>query len=170
MNVQRIIGVFNDEDKLLNSIDSLQEKGFDIDDVITPFAIEKVFEKLKLKTRINKLAFIYGVIGFFAISAFLYWTNVIDYPLMTGGKPQFNISFVVVIFIVTILFVIFFTLITFFVTKNKGIATKSKFNYQGASDDKFLILINKTKKLTDDDVKKINEIMVQNGAINIDKR
>ena len=106
----------------------------------------------------------------FAISAFLYWTNVIDYPLMTGGKPQFNISFVVVIFIVTILFVIFFTLITFFVTKNKGIATKSKFNYQGASDDKFLILINKTKKLTDDDVKKINEIMVQNGAINIDKR
>ncbi len=43
MNNQIILGVYDDEDKLVSSIKSVQEKGFKVKDVISPYPIEKVF-------------------------------------------------------------------------------------------------------------------------------
>lgn len=159
-----IMGVFNDEDKLLASIRNIREKGIKITDVISPFPIEEVFEELKLKTRIPALAFVYGVFGLIATFAFLYWTSVINYPLVFGGKPQNTLSFVIVIFVAVIFVTIFFTLITFFVLEKKGPGAKPKFEFPGITDDKFVIVITKT---TDLDMVALNKMLTDDGAVEI---
>ena len=63
MNNQKILGIYDDESKLISSIQSLQDKGYKVKDVVSPYPIEKVFELLKLKTRLPALAFLYAIIG-----------------------------------------------------------------------------------------------------------
>ena len=46
------IGIFDDEEKFLSSIKSLQEKNFLIYDVFTPYPVHEVFHLLKRKSRI----------------------------------------------------------------------------------------------------------------------
>ena len=122
MENKRLIGVYDDEKKMLSSIDSVQQNGYKIADVITPFAIEEVFEKLKLKSRINVAAFLYGLFGgVIGVFLFLYYTFVIDYPLNIGGKPSLTLTFVVIIFVGTILVTVLFTLLTFFIRDKKGL-------------------------------------------------
>jgi hypothetical protein len=171
MDNKRIIGVYDDEKKLFASIDSIQEKGYEIADVITPFALEEVFDKLNLKSRINIAAFLYalfgGVIGVFL---FLYYTAVLDYPLNIGGKPSLSLTFVVIIFVGTILVTVLFTLLTFFIRDKKGPGAKEHFQYPGITDDTFLILIDKTPELSDKDIKGINKLLTEGGAIKIDEK
>ena len=99
MNNQKILGIYDDEAKLISSIQSLQDKGYKVKDVVSPYPIEKVFELLKLKTRLPALAFLYALLGLIGTFGFLYWTSVINYPLVFGGKPQNTLSFVIVIFV-----------------------------------------------------------------------
>lgn len=158
------MGVFNDEDKLLSSIRDIRDNGVEITDVISPYPVEKVFEELKLTTRIPVAAFIYGVLGMLATFAFLYWTSVINYPLVFGGKPQNTLSFVIVIFVMVIFVTIFFTLVTFFILEKKGPGAKPKYEYPGITDDKFVIVINKTMDL---DTVAVNKMLKDGGAVEI---
>ena len=164
MNNQKILGVYDDEDKLLSSIQSVQEKGFKVNDVVSPYPIEKVFELLKLKTRIPVAAFFYGLLGLFGTFGFLYWTSVVNYPLVFGGKPQNTLSFVIVIFVMVIFVVVSLTLVTFFIAEKKGPGAVPGFEYPGITDDKYVIIIDKTKDM---DYASLNDILKEGGAIEI---
>ncbi|MEA1896530.1 MAG: quinol:electron acceptor oxidoreductase subunit ActD, partial [Bacteroidota bacterium] len=95
MEYSKIIGIYDDEQKLYTSIDQIQEKGYKVADVVSPFPLEELIEKLGVKTRINIAAFFYALIGgVIGISAFLYYTAVIDYPMNIGGKPSLSLTFV----------------------------------------------------------------------------
>ena len=164
MTNTKIFGVFDDEDKLLSSIRKLKEKGVKISDVISPYPVEEVFHELKLKTRLPVAAFIYAVIGLVATFGFLYWTSVISYPLVYGGKPQNTLSFVIVIFVMVINITIAFTLISYFVREKKGPGAKPGIEYPGISDDKFLVIIDKSD---DVNAKEINDLFKAGGAVEI---
>ena len=159
-----ILGVYDDEDKLLSSIRKIREKNIKISDVVSPYPIEEVFEELKLKTRIPVAAFIYGIFGLLATFGFLYWTSVINYPLVFGGKPQNTLSFVIVIFVMVIFVVVSFTLTTFFLIEKKGPGAKPYFEFPGISDDRFVIIINKTAGT---DVSQINKLLKEGGALEV---
>jgi hypothetical protein len=164
MNNQKILGIYDDESKLISSIQSLQDKGFKVKDVISPYPIEKVFELLKLKTRLPAAAFIYGLLGLIGTFGFLYWTSVVNYPLVFGGKPQNTLSFVIVIFVMVIFVVVSLTLTTFFIAEKKAPGVKPSFEYPGITDDKYVIIIDKTQDL---DSKTVNDLMKKEGAIEV---
>ncbi len=164
MNNQKILGIYDDEAKLISSIQSLQDKGFKVKDVISPYPIEKVFELLKLKTRLPAAAFLYAVLGLIGTFGFLYWTSVINYPLVFGGKPQNTLSFVIVIFVMVIFVVVSLTLTTFFVAEKKAPGVKPFFEYPGITDDKYVIIIDKTQDL---DIDSVNKLMKKEGAIEV---
>ncbi len=98
------IGVFEDEDKFVSAIRSLQEKKFLIHEVFTPYPVHEVFHLMKRKSRLPAAAYFFGLAGIFSTLAFLYYTSVISWPLVYGGKP-FNSfpSFIVVTLVLTIL-------------------------------------------------------------------
>ncbi|MBN3035978.1 MAG: DUF3341 domain-containing protein, partial [Bacteroidales bacterium] len=110
MKKRMILGVFGDEDQMVSAVRSLQEQGVQVRDVVSPFPVHKVFDLLKLKTRLPVAAFSYAVFALVATFAFLYWTSVVNYPLVFGGKPQNTLSFIIVIFVMVINITAVFTI------------------------------------------------------------
>ncbi|MDZ7741541.1 MAG: DUF3341 domain-containing protein [Bacteroidota bacterium] len=158
-----IVGIFDDHDKLLEGIKASQQEGYQVSDVISPYPIHEVFESLKLKTRIPVLALMYGIFAVVVTFGFLYWTSVVDYPLRFGGKPQNTLSFVVVIFVMTINITSLFTIITFFLREKKGPGAKAHVIDEELGDDKFAIIL-------DEELEKVaqqEEYLKKIGAIRI---
>jgi hypothetical protein len=97
------LGIFEEEGKFISSIKALQEEKFLIYDVFTPYPVHDVFHLLKRRSRLPTAAYFFGLFGIIATLAFLYYTSVVDWPLVYGGKP-FNSfpSFIVVTIVITI--------------------------------------------------------------------
>lgn len=167
MNNSAIYGVFDNEDKLLDAVKSIRDKDIQITDVVSPYPIEELFHLLKLKTRIPVAAFVYGVLGMLATFGFLYWTSVINYPLVFGGKPQNTLSFVIVVFIMVIFITVLSTIITFFLREKKGPGAIPKYEYEGMCDDKYFIIIDKTSNV---DVDEVNKLLKAGGAIEVTEK
>ncbi|MBN2173892.1 MAG: DUF3341 domain-containing protein [Bacteroidales bacterium] len=164
MNKSKIFGVFDQEEKLVSSIRSIKAKGISISDVVSPYPVHEVFEELNLKTRIPVAAFLYGIFGLLTTFGFLYWTSVVNYPLVFGGKPQNTLSFVIIIFVMVINVTVAFTLITFFLIEKKGPGAKPSVEYPGISDNRYLIVIDITPET---DVKALNKLLMDTGAVEI---
>ena len=77
MNRTFKIGIFDEEEKFISSIKSLQEKEFKIYDVFTPYPVHEVFHLLKRKSRLPTAAYFFGLFAIIAVLAFLYYTSVI---------------------------------------------------------------------------------------------
>ncbi len=167
MNRTNIFGVFDNEDTLLNSVREITEKGIKIKDVVSPYPIEELFHLLKLKTRIPIAAYLYGVFGMLATFGFLYWTSVINYPLVFGGKPQNTLSFIIVIFIMVIFITIGATIVTFFMREKKGPGAKPQYEYEGMTDDKYFIIIENSPNV---DAEEVNQLLKACGAIEITEK
>jgi hypothetical protein len=164
MSNYRIFGVYNDEDKLLSSIHKIQENGITIRDVITPYPIHEVFDALKLKTRLPVVVFIAAIFALISTSGFLYWTSVVNYPLVFGGKPQNTLSFIVVIFVMLINITAVVTIVTFFLKEKKGPGAVPYFEYPGISDDKFVIIIDGAMNTNE---KTVHELLKNEGAVEV---
>lgn len=101
-----IIGVYDDEEKLLRAVDNIQGRGIRIADAYTPFPVHGLPEALGLRrSAIPKVGFWFGALG--AVSAILLQTYMLtwDWPIDIGGKPYFPFpSFIPITFELTVLF------------------------------------------------------------------
>jgi hypothetical protein len=136
------IGVFDDEGKFISTIRSLQEHEYQIFDVFTPYPVHDVFHLLKRKSRLPTAAYFLGLFGIIATLVFLYYTSVIDWPLVYGGKP-FNSfpSFIVVTIVVTILTVTIGSLALFSARSKLFPGRDNTIFDLRATDDKFIIVV-----------------------------
>jgi hypothetical protein len=162
-----IIGIYDDPDELVKSVRSIKEEGFRIKNVFSPFPVHEVWDELKMKTRLPLLTFIYGTIGVIVTFAFLYWTSVISYPLKFGGKPLNSLSFIIIMFVTTILIANFLTFMTFFIRQKIGPGRKSVMIDPRTVDDKFAIVIEKDPAYTEVEIKKITDLMRATGAVEV---
>jgi len=161
------IGIFEEEEKFISSIKSLQENDFNIHDVFTPYPIHDVFHLLKRKSRLPVAAYFMGLSAILATLAFLYYTAVIDWPVDYGGKP-FNSfpSFIVITIVLTILTVTIGSL-ALFSARSKLLPGRDNtiFDHR-ATDDKFVIVVD-TGKLDRSSAGKAESIMKELGAIEV---
>ncbi len=161
------IGIYNDEETFISSIKSLQQKEFKIYDVFTPYPVHEVFHLLKLKSRLPTAAYFFGLFAIIAVLAFLYYTSVIDWPIVYGGKP-FNSfpSFIVVTIVITI-FTVTIASLAAFSARSKLIPGRDNtiFDHR-ATDDKFVIVVN-TDTLDDSGPAQIAALMKEQGAVEV---
>jgi len=167
MNNANIIGIFEDEQELFKAMDDLQANNIPIKDVYSPIPLHGVFERLKLTTRLPYATFIYGAVGTVVIFAFLYWTSVVSYPLKFGGKPLNTLSFIIIMFVLTIFVGTFFTFLTYFIREKMYPGKKVKLPVPETTNNQFAILIEKSAKMSKEDVENVNEILKNAGAIEI---
>ena len=161
------IGIFDNEDKFISSIKLLKEKEFSIHDVFTPYPVHEVFHLLKRKSRLPVAAYFFGLFGIIATLAFLYYTSVIDWPIVYGGKP-FNSfpSFVVVTIVITI-FVVTIASLALFSARSKLFPGRDNTIFDpGATDDKFVIVV-ETSVPDPAYGLKAGKIMEEHGAIEV---
>jgi Alternative complex III, ActD subunit len=161
------IGIYDEEEKFISSIKSLQEKEFKIHDVFMPYPVHEVLNLLKRKSRLPTAAYFMGLSAILATLAFLYYTAVIDWPLVYGGKPLNSFpSFIVITIVLTILTVTIGSLALFSArTKLFPGRQNTVFDHR-ATDDKFVIVVN-TGKLDKSGADKAENIMKGQGAIEV---
>ena len=160
------IGIFDEEEKFVSSLRLLLEQKVLIYDVFTPYPIHEVFHLLKRKSKLPTAAYFFGLFGIIATLSFLYYTSVIDWPIVYGGKP-FNSfpSFIVVTIIITI-FTVTIASLAVFSARSKLFPGRDNtiFDFR-ATDNKFVVVIadNIDKTLSE----KAGKVMHENGAIEV---
>jgi hypothetical protein len=161
------IGIFDDEAKFISGIRSLLEKKFLIFEVFTPYPVHEVFHLLKRKSRLPTAAYFFGLFGIVATLAFLYYTSVIDWPVVYGGKP-FNSfpSFIVVTIVITILTVTIASLAAFSERSKLFPGRDNTIFDLRATDDKFIIVVDTNIPDTSISVR-AGSIMEEQGAIEV---
>lgn len=161
------IGIFDDEGKFISSIRSLQEQKFQIFDVFTPYPIHEVFHLLKRKSRLPTAAYFFGLFGIMATLSFLYYTSVINWPIVYGGKPYNSFpSFIIVTLIVTILTVTIASLALFSARSKLSPGRENTIFDLRATDDKFVIVVD----INGSDLStagKAGNIMEEQGAVEV---
>ncbi|MBT3210072.1 MAG: DUF3341 domain-containing protein [Bacteroidetes bacterium] len=160
-----IFGVFDEEDIFLEAMKKIKSAGIKIKNVFTPYPIHEVFHEMGLKTRMPYAAFIYGVFGISLTYAFLYWTSVIDIPIVIGGKPNNTLSFIIILFVMTINVGIVLSLGTFFIRQKLGPGKEAVVVHNDITDDKFVIVIEKPEDMSKEETNRINSVLFENGAI-----
>ena len=140
-----INALFDDDDILLKSVKDVREKGYDIQEVYSPFPIHGLDHAMGLKrTRIAIAAFMYGLLGLTTMITITYYMMVVDWPMNIGGKPSFTWienmpAFVPIMFELTVFFAAHLMVWTYFF-KNKlypGAAAQNP--DPRTTDDKFLM-------------------------------
>jgi len=164
--MSNIIGIYEDEVVLLNAVDKLQENGVKVDDVMSPFPIHGIFERLNLKTRMPLATFLYGAFGTLIVFAFLYWTSVVSYPLKFGGKPLNTLSFIIIMFVLTIFVGTFFTFITYFAREKMYPGKEVELPVPETTNDKFVIVVHRGN-MNDEEVKNVNNLFKESGALEV---
>jgi mono/diheme cytochrome c family protein len=107
-------GIFNTPDEIIHAANEVAEKGYKKYDVNTPYPVHGMDKAMKLPpSKLGYAALVFGLSGTLAALALMYWTSVIDYPNVIGGKPFFAFpAFVPIIFEVTVLAAAIATVVT----------------------------------------------------------
>ncbi|MCF6170497.1 MAG: DUF3341 domain-containing protein [Bacteroidales bacterium] len=162
-----ILGIYEDEKVLTDAVDKLQAQGVTISDVFSPIPLHGIWEKLNLTTRLPLATFLYGAFGAALTFAFLFWTSVVSYPLKFGGKPLNTLSFIIIMFVLTINIGTLFTFITYFVREKMFPGKQVKLDVPRTTDDQFTIVIERPLDMSLDEEKKINALLKETGAVEV---
>jgi len=164
MNKDYILGVFADEESLVEAFEKVKGKGILPVEVYTPYPVHEILEGMGNKTRITYAAFFYGLFAALGVLGFLTWAASVSWPLHYGGKP-FNSfpSFIVVTIVATILSVTILTLFTFSARAKIFPGKTPVIFHPRATDDRFVMVID--KKSLGDNAEMVNKIILEHGEV-----
>jgi hypothetical protein len=100
-----LVGVFDDEDVLLDGVTAIRKSGVKIHEVFSPYPVHGLDEVLGYKrTRLPIAAFMFGITGTSLALFTQIWMLGYDWPMIIGGKNFASLPpFVPVIFEFTVL-------------------------------------------------------------------
>jgi hypothetical protein len=100
-----VVGIYNDEDVLLDGIRKVRASGVKIQEVYSPFPVHGIDDALGYKrTRLPIAAFMFGMTGTALALLMQIWMLGYDWPMIIGGKNFASIPpFIPVTFELTVL-------------------------------------------------------------------
>jgi mono/diheme cytochrome c family protein len=104
-----VLGIYDSHEALMNAIPQVKTKVTGTLEAYTPYPIHGIDELLGLrKSPIGGMVFVMGLVGALAMLGFELWSEGIDYPVITAGKPYFSWeAFIPIVFEATVLFACF---------------------------------------------------------------
>ncbi|MBZ0137269.1 MAG: DUF3341 domain-containing protein [Planctomycetes bacterium] len=137
------LGVFTDEDHVLDATKACRKAGFNFYDVFSPYAVHGLDRAMGLPfSKITYVTFLCGLmgtcIGFFGMGYVSWW----DWPVNIGGKEPFPFSaFVPVMFELTVLIGGLCTMLGLFAFCRLFPGKKPRLFHPRVTDDRFVIAI-----------------------------
>lgn len=100
-----LVASFAGETELLAAVRAARERGFQVLDVFTPYAVHGLDEALAApRSRLPWITLAGGLAGLATAAALQVWAAVVDWPLDVGGKPANSaLAFLPISFELTIL-------------------------------------------------------------------
>lgn len=165
-----LVGIFDDEDILLQGVDGIRDKGVKIHEVYTPFPVHGLDEALGYKrSRLPIAAFMFGLTGTILALVMQIWMLGYDWPMIIGGKNFVSLPpFIPVTFELTVLLSALGMVATFFVVSDmKPYKTPRSYDIR-STDDKHVMAIDlATNKLSKEE---ISRILKDNGASEVNEK
>lgn len=164
MSKEYILGVFKDEESLVEAFEKVKQKGILPLEVYTPYPVHEILEGMGNKTRISHAAFFFGLFSAAGILTFLTWAATISWPLNYGGKPTNSFpSFIVVTIVATILSITLLTLFTFSARAKIFPGKVPEIVHERATNDRFVMVLDKNK--LGENADSIHQIITEHGEI-----
>ena len=168
--VKFVVGIYDDEDVLLDAISSVREKGVYIYEVYSPFPVHGIESRLGYKrSRLSVAAFCFGFLGLCLALTMMIGMMTIDWPMIIGGKDFLPLPvFIPVTFEMTVLLSAFGMVGTFFVVSDlKPWGIPKTFDLR-STDDKHVMAIELDNNKMDS--KKIKTILNTSGASEVNDK
>jgi hypothetical protein len=164
-----LIGLYKDDEVLLNAVKAIKDKGIAIDNVFTPFPVHGLDEALELRgSRLHTVAFIAGATGTVLALVFMNWTAAINYPYTVGGKPEAAVpAFIPITFEVTVLFAAVAMTLAFLKRNNLFPGARKRIFDRRITDDHFAITFELTDDMTEQEKDHITLTLKDTGAIEV---
>ncbi len=152
-----VLGVYEDEDVLMDAIKSVREGGVKIEEVYSPFPVHGIEIALGYKRSwLSVAAFLFGITGTSLALTMMIGMMGVDWPMIIGGKDYIPIpSFIPVTFELTVLLASFGMVGTFFTISNLKPWGKPKIFDLRITDDKHVMAIDlDSNEKSEADIKK----------------
>jgi hypothetical protein len=162
-----LVGIFDDEDVVLNAVSKIRGQEVKIDEVYCPYPVHGLDHALGYdRPRMGVAAFLFGITGTTLAFLLTFWTLGIDWPMNIGGKNFFPFpTNIPIVFELTVLFAAFGMAFTFFFMEGLGPSNKPVIFDERSTDDKFAMAIDLSKnKLSDTE---ISSILKSSGATEV---
>ncbi|HYG02453.1 MAG TPA: DUF3341 domain-containing protein [Chryseosolibacter sp.] len=159
VNKSFVVGVFDDEDVLLNAVQSVRGSGVKIHEVYSPFPVHGLDEALGYKrSRLPIASFMFGITGTTLALVMQIWMLGYDWQMIIGGKPFASLPpFIPVTFELTVLLSALGMVATFLIVSNmKPYGWPVQFDVR-STDDKHVMAIDLgvNNRMTTDGISKI---------------
>lgn len=165
-----IVGIFDDEDVLMNAIKDIRKSGIKIHEVYSPYPIHGLDEVLGYKrSRLPIAAFLFGLLGTTLALTMQFYMNRFDWPMIIGGKDFASVTFVPVTFELTVLLAAFGMVGVFMATSNLKPWGQPRIFDLRSTDDKHVMAIDiaNNASLT---TEAISEVLKSSGATEINRK
>jgi hypothetical protein len=159
VNKSFIVGVFDDEDVLMDAVRNIRGGGVKIHEVYSPFPVHGLDEALGYKrSRLPIAAFIFGMTGTALALIMQIWMLGFDWPMIIGGKNFVSLPpFIPVTFELTVLLAALGMVATFMIVSDmKPYRWPMQFDVR-STDDKHVMAIDLAlnKGKTSDDLSRV---------------
>ncbi|MCC6818856.1 MAG: DUF3341 domain-containing protein [Bacteroidia bacterium] len=165
-----MFGIFEDPDKFLDAVAHVNQSGANIIDCYTPFPIHGIEKAMGLKRSLLPVgAFICGCLGFITAATLQLYMMHFDWPMVIGNKPTVGVSYVPVLFEMSVLFTAFGMAILFF-TRSKMIHGKIPQERVDLrqTDDRMVIAIATDGQSVDKN--NLSNMLFNGGAVEVKER
>ena len=138
-----LVGVFDNEEVLLDGISKVRSTGLKIHDVFSPFPVHGIDDALGLKkSRLPRVAFLFGLTGTSLALTMQIWMLGYDWPMIIGGKNFASLPpFIPVTFELTVLLAALGMVATFMIVSDlKPYKWPRQFDVR-STDDKHVMAI-----------------------------
>jgi hypothetical protein len=137
VNKNFLVGVFEDEDVLLDAVRTLRTGGVKIHEVYSPFPVHGLDDALGYKkSRLPIAAFMFGITGTCLALLMQIWMLGYDWPMIIGGKDYASLPpFIPVTFELTVLLSALGMVATFMITSDmKPYGSPRQFDIRSTED------------------------------------
>lgn len=160
-----IVGIFDDEQVLMNAIKQAKYHNFQVADCYTPFPVHGLDKVLNLRpSRLDIVAFAFGGLGFISAIALMTLTMGVDWPMNIGGKPTTPIpTFIPITFELTVLFSALGMAGAFFIRSRMVPGFEPKIYDPRSTSDRFVLLLDYEDEISEE----LKNVLIDNGAIEV---
>jgi len=166
-----LVGVYDDEEILLNAVSAVRDNGVKIHECYTPFPVHGLEDALGYKrTRLPIVAFLFAMLGMSLALIMQIGMLVVDWPMIIGGKPFFSFpDFVPVTFELSVLLTAFGMVGTFMVISDlKPYKINPRMFDIRSTDDKHIMAVD--LDLNSKSESELADVLKASGASEVNKK
>ena len=138
-----LVATYSDANSLMKAVEALRAENLKIHDVYAPYPIHGLDQAMRLgRTRLPWVTLCGGFAGFTLALAFLFYTNVLDWDMNVGGKPDNStLAFIPISFELTVLVGGLATVAALFLRTRLFPGKREVLIVEGVTDNRFALVV-----------------------------